>query len=86
MIEFELDIPSLTEEGIQMGDKESFSSVKQLHSSSMINELLLNKMPIPLIDSSDKRVVTLLVVVAPYSNEQLFFVHDQHNHICNSEV
>ena len=36
MIEFELDIPSLTEHGIQMG-KNTFSNMKKLHSSSMID-------------------------------------------------
>ena len=34
MIIFETDIPKLTKEGIQMGD--SFDSVKELNSSSMI--------------------------------------------------
>ena len=36
MIAFELDIPSLTEDGIKLGDKE-FSGVRELQSSSMIN-------------------------------------------------
>ena len=35
MITLEIDIPKLTEEGIQMGD-ESFNNVYELTSSSMI--------------------------------------------------
>ena len=36
---FELDIPSLTEDGIQM--KGSFREVNDLNSSSMIDELIM---------------------------------------------
>ncbi len=54
MIEFELDIPLLTEDGIQM--EYSFSRVKELDSSSMIDELILIEMLILLINSYDKRV------------------------------
>ena len=54
MIEFELDIPLLTEDGIQM--EYSFSRVKELDSSSMIDELILIEMLILLIDSFDKGV------------------------------
>ena len=36
MIEFELDIPSLSEEGIQMNDY-AFSKVRELQSISMID-------------------------------------------------
>ena len=36
MIESELDIPSLTDDGIQMNG-DSFIGVKELHSSSMID-------------------------------------------------
>ena len=54
MIEFELDIPLLTEDGIQM--EYSFSRVKELDSSSMIDELIMIEMLILLINSYDKRV------------------------------
>ena len=60
MIEFELDIPSLSEEGIEMkyyGDK-PFEGVRELHSSSMIDWLLMNEMLILLIDSFNRRVCT----------------------------
>ena len=40
-IEFELDIPSLTEDGIKMTD-DAFSKVKELNSSSMIDWLIDN--------------------------------------------
>ena len=45
MIEFELDIPLLTEDGIQME-----------YSFSRVNELILIEMLILLINSYDKRV------------------------------
>ena len=54
MIEFELDIPLLTEDGIQMED--SFYDVKELNSSSMIDLSIIIKMLILLINSYDKRV------------------------------
>ena len=54
MIKFELDIPLLTEDGIQMDYV--FSRVKELTSSSMINELIMIEMLILLIDSFDRRV------------------------------
>ena len=54
MIEFELDIPSLTQHGIQMGEY-IFCHVNELNSWSMINELIMIKMPILLIDSFDRR-------------------------------
>ncbi len=38
---YELDIPLLTEDGVQMKES-SFTEVRELHSSSMINELILN--------------------------------------------
>ena len=53
MIVFELDIPSLTEEGIQMGGNE-FSNVKELVCSSMIYELLMIEMLLLSIDSFDR--------------------------------
>ena len=55
MIEFELDIPSLTTEGIQMRGHNTFSKVNELHSSSMIDRLIMNEMLILLIDSFDRR-------------------------------
>jgi len=54
MIEFELDIPLLTEDGIMMDY--SFSEVRELVCSSMIDELILIEMLILLINSYDKRV------------------------------
>ena len=38
---YELDISLLTEDGVQMKES-SFTEVKELHSSSMVNELILN--------------------------------------------
>ena len=61
MIEFELDIPLLTEDGIQM--EYSFSRVKELDSSSMIDELILIEMLILLINSFDKIVNIFRAVV-----------------------
>ena len=54
-IVFEIDIPSLTRKGIQMR-KNSFSNVKELTSSSMIDELIMIEMLILLIDSFNRRV------------------------------
>ena len=53
MIEYKLDIPSLTEDGIQMED--SFYDVKELNSSSMIDLSII-------IDSFDRRVIILGIV------------------------
>ena len=58
MIEFELDIPSLSEEGIEMEyyrDK-PFEGVRELHSSSMIDWLIMIEMLIVLINSFNRRV------------------------------
>ena len=55
MIEFELDIPLLTKHGIQM-EENVFTRVKELHSSSMLNELIMNEMLIVLINSFNRRV------------------------------
>ena len=49
MTEFELDIPSLTEDGLQMDN--SFDRVTELTSSSMMNELIMIEMLILLINS-----------------------------------
>ena len=54
IIEFDLDIPSLTSEGIQMS--KAFGEVRELVCSSMIDELLIIEMLILLIDSFDRRV------------------------------
>ena len=57
MIEFELDIPSLSEEGIEMEYRDKpFEEVRELHSSSMIEYMIMNEMLILLIDSFDRRV------------------------------
>ena len=60
-IKFELDIPSLTEHGIQMDDL-PFWYVKELNSSSMIDLSIIIKMLILLIDSFDRRVIILGIV------------------------
>ena len=49
MIEFELDIPSLSKEGIEMR-YEGFENVNVLTSASMIGWLLMNEMLIHLIE------------------------------------
>ena len=49
MIEFESDIPSLSEEGIEMR-YEGFENVNVLISASMIGWLLMNEMLIHLIE------------------------------------
>ena len=55
MTEFELDSPSLTEDGIQI-TREAFRRVKELNTSSMIDELIMIEMLILLIDSFNRRV------------------------------
>ena len=54
--DFELDIPLLTDEGIQMKGRFIFEEVKELHSSSMLAFLLMIEMPILLINSFDSIV------------------------------
>ena len=54
MTEFELDIPSLTEDGIQI-TREAFRRVKELNTSSMIDELIMIEMLILWIDLFDRR-------------------------------
>jgi len=56
MIEFELDIPSLTLDEIQMGSC-AFENVDELDSSSMIDWLIMIEMLIVLIGSFDRIVV-----------------------------
>ena len=48
MIVFELDIPSLTSNGIDLGDDDAFSEVNELNSSSMIDDYILIEMLIVL--------------------------------------
>ena len=55
MIVFELDISSLSEEGIEMR-YEGFENVNVLTSASMIGILLMNEMLIVLIDSFGSKV------------------------------
>ena len=55
MIVFELDIPSLSEEGIEMR-YEGFQNVNVLTSASMIGLLLMIEMLIVLIDSFESGV------------------------------
>ena len=54
MIVSEIDIPSLTDEGIQLNS--AFNGVQELNSSSMIDWLIMIEMLILLIDSFDRRV------------------------------
>ena len=55
MIEFELDIPSLTTEGIQMN--KSFEKIKDINYSSMLARLILIEMPTLFIISFDEIIV-----------------------------
>ena len=55
MIEFELDIPSLSEEGIEMR-YEGFENVNVLTSASMIGLLIMIEMLIVLIGSFGSKV------------------------------
>ena len=84
MIESELDIPSLTDDGIQMNG-DSFIGVKELHSSSMIDELLLIEMLILLIDSFNRRVfifrtIVISKVIILYPTELIVFVDNEWDH------
>ena len=57
MIELELDISSLSEEGIEMEYRDKpFEEVRELTSASMIGLLLMNEMLIVLIDSFGSKV------------------------------
>ncbi len=75
MIEYKLDIPSLTEDGIQMED--SFYDVKELNSSSMIDLSIIIKMLILLIDSFDRRVALYQRSIALYTNKLIVFVDNE---------
>ena len=55
MTEFELDIPSLTEHGIQMN--KSFEKIKDINYSSMLARLILIEMPTLFIISFDEIIV-----------------------------
>ena len=65
MIEFELDIPLLTEDGIQLRKEYiiPFNNVKKLSSSSTIDLLIMIEMLILLINSFDKIVNIFRAVV-----------------------
>ena len=52
---YQLDIPALTEEGIQI-DGGAIGEVKELHCSSRIIGLLITEMLMPLLDSFERRV------------------------------
>lgn len=56
MIGFELDLPSLTQDEIQMNN--SFNRVREVTSSSMIDELIIIEMLILLINLFDRRVLS----------------------------
>ena len=75
-IKFELDIPSLTEHGIQMDDL-PFWYVKELNSSSMIDLSIIIKMLILLIDSFDRRVALYQRSIALYTNKLIVFVDNE---------
>ena len=60
MIECELDVQALTEEGIQIRDTESFCNVRRMNSRSMIDWLII-KMLILLRTTFDTRVVVTKV-------------------------
>ena len=75
MIEYKLDIPSLTEDGIQMED--SFYDVKELNSSSMIDLSIIIKMLILLIYSFDRRVALYQRSIALYTNKLIVFVDNE---------
>ena len=55
IMEFELDIPSLTEHGIQMN--KSFEKIKDINYSSMLARLILIEMPTLFIISFDEIIV-----------------------------
>ena len=74
MTEFELDIPSLTQEGIQMNDY-VFSKVRELQSISMIDWLLMIEMLILLVDLFYRRVKSYQRIrVFHKSQSQLVFI------------
>ena len=72
LIDFDLDIPSLPSEGIQMG--RTFWDVIELHSSSMLVWLIMIEMLILFINSFDKIVINWIAVV-PFTDEFILFVH-----------
>ena len=68
MIEFELDIPLLTEDGIMMDY--SFSEVRELVCSSMIDELILIEMLI-LLNTTSLRIIVMFLLLNTYC----LFIH-----------
>ena len=55
MIIFELDIPSITSGGLEMESYGVFENVKELISSSMVDELIIIEMLILLTNSFDRK-------------------------------
>ena len=76
MMELNLDIPSLIDEGIHLGSM-AFGEVRELHSSSMIDWLILIEMLILLIDSFDKGVIYHRQIVVQYPSELNLFVNSE---------
>ena len=81
MIESELDIPSLTDDGIQMGEN-ALGLVNELTSSSMIEYMIMNEMLILLIDSFNRRVfifrtIVISKVIILYPTELIVFVDNE---------
>ena len=68
IIEFDLDIPSLTEEGIHMGS--AFGEVRELVCSSMIDELLIIEMLI-LLSTTLLRIFVMFLLLNTYC----LFIH-----------
>ena len=75
MFEFELDIPSLTEDSLQVNN--SFCEVRELYSSSTTDWLLMIEMLILLIDSFDRKAGVIKATVHTIDGEctnELFVV------------
>ena len=81
MIEFELDIPTLTQYGICM-DFRGFSEVKEINSRSMIDELLMIEMLILLNDTFNKGAE----VVVQLTNAVTLLVQKHTNKIMKESV
>ena len=80
MIECELDVQALTEEGIQIRDTESFCNVRRMNSRSMIDWLIIIKMLMLLRTTFDTRAVVTKVrirkqSVSDHIDEVVLFVH-----------
>ena len=68
VIVFDVDISSLTQNGIQISN--AFWNAKELNSSSMVNKLVMIEMLILLVGSFDDKLVVVL-----YTDDILLFVH-----------